>query len=552
MNGTSIPTTPAGRKGTNAEMALFHSYSSGIVRILLIFEFLSLSLPRLARADGGYVPEKVIRKLPEIPAQCALVAFRNGNETIIVESELEGQGRNFGWIIPVPSKPDLIEAAAPGTLKSLASGIQPIIVHDISELVEGITVLCLTALFLTIIWALKGVSYLLKLAAFLMVLFIFFGLLSPKVAEKLGHSSASGGAKVLEKSKVGSYAISVLAADNADALYGWLQAEDLAIPDALRPTVNDYTRRGWKFVMAKLVTDGFGLALPHPLRITFPSKEAVYPMKLTGLSGRQLNLELYVVADKAAEIPGLRREFCDQFSETKEYSRADSGSNIAIRTGANFVGYHSGSYLGHPGFLPALWDGCWISRLTGQIPSAAMAVDYVIAWKPPRFETWTVYSHRGAFYMAFTAAIVIFTITAIFAWIAWRIKNWFSYRRRAVIRAGLLAALVIFCGLIIGLPQTEVATRGRHRRYSFPSESALLEAALDRLQGNHHISRPNLRKSTEDFLQKMSNEYTTEPVAEEDSPGNYTSVEKDGLIAFTFYALGGTTVTVETAADKSR
>ena len=52
--------------------------------------------PVPAGADGCYIPEKAVRKLPEIPGQRAVVSFKDGRETLIVESRLEGQGRRFG------------------------------------------------------------------------------------------------------------------------------------------------------------------------------------------------------------------------------------------------------------------------------------------------------------------------------------------------------------------------------------------------------------------------------------------------------------------------
>jgi hypothetical protein len=525
-------------------MVICHPYLSSTVRNVLICGGFFLAFAHCARADGGYIPEKAIRKLPEIPEQRALVAFRDGKETLIVESALEGQGRNFGWIIPVPARPDSIEASTPGTLKSLASGIQPEIVHDISDEAKGFTVLCLLVLFLTIVLARGGCSLF-----FGFLLIIILGLLvAPEMAGKLGSEGSAiktGSVMVMEKAKVGSYAISVLAADDAEALYRWLEAEDLAVPDALRPAVNDYTRRGWKFVTAKLTTNGIDLTLPHPLRITFPSNEAVYPMKLTGLSGRKLNLELYVVADQAAEVSGLKREFCDQFKAMDSYAK--SRNNVIGSSGSEFEGWNSQLSLGHPGFLPVLWDGCWISKLTGRISSAAMANDYVIAWKAPSFERWTLYSHRGAAYIALSVAIAIFAVTGIFAEIAWRLKEWPTRRRKKVIRVGLIAAATVFCGIELCLPQTEVVTY--KRRYElFDSAPNSLGNEINRLR-NIGTDGMDMRKSAENFLQQMSNAFTGEPVCEEDTPGNYTIVDKDGQLAFTFYGLGGTTVTVEIPAD---
>lgn len=58
------------------------------------------------KADGKYFPEKAFRVTPQIPTQRAILAYKDGQEKLIIESTLNGQGQQFDWIIPVPSKPD--------------------------------------------------------------------------------------------------------------------------------------------------------------------------------------------------------------------------------------------------------------------------------------------------------------------------------------------------------------------------------------------------------------------------------------------------------------
>ena len=74
---------------------------------------------RLSFADGCYIPE-ARKKLPDIPIQRALVEYREGIETLIIESTLDGEGNRFGWIIPVPNEPLRFEKISPGLLKTLS------------------------------------------------------------------------------------------------------------------------------------------------------------------------------------------------------------------------------------------------------------------------------------------------------------------------------------------------------------------------------------------------------------------------------------------------
>lgn len=84
-------------------------------------------------ADGKYFPEKASKKAPSIPRQRAVLAWKDGMETLIIESALDGEGQEFGWIIPLPAEPCTIEQASTGFLDTLSLNLQPKITHDLSE-----------------------------------------------------------------------------------------------------------------------------------------------------------------------------------------------------------------------------------------------------------------------------------------------------------------------------------------------------------------------------------------------------------------------------------
>lgn len=56
-------------------------------------------------ADGKHFPEKAYKKAPAIPSQRAILVYKDGIEKLTIESALEGKGQEFGWVIPLPSKP---------------------------------------------------------------------------------------------------------------------------------------------------------------------------------------------------------------------------------------------------------------------------------------------------------------------------------------------------------------------------------------------------------------------------------------------------------------
>ena len=85
-----------------------------------------------AMGDGCYIPEHAVRKIPEIPAQRAVLSWKDGVETLVISSALDSEAQKLGWIIPIPAVPRVIEKESPGALKTLNFCIQPKITHDIS------------------------------------------------------------------------------------------------------------------------------------------------------------------------------------------------------------------------------------------------------------------------------------------------------------------------------------------------------------------------------------------------------------------------------------
>ena len=91
----------------------------------------------VAFGDGCYIPERAVRKIPEIAAQRAVLSWKDGVETLVISSALDSEAQTLGWIIPVPAVPTTMEKATPGALKTLDFCIQPKITHDLSQEVRA-------------------------------------------------------------------------------------------------------------------------------------------------------------------------------------------------------------------------------------------------------------------------------------------------------------------------------------------------------------------------------------------------------------------------------
>lgn len=77
--------------------------------LFAVLLLLAASAPALA--DGGFFPDSVHRDLYE-SAQKAVILYSNSTEHLILSVSFEGDAENFGWVIPVPNKPEIAVADA--------------------------------------------------------------------------------------------------------------------------------------------------------------------------------------------------------------------------------------------------------------------------------------------------------------------------------------------------------------------------------------------------------------------------------------------------------
>ena len=152
----------------------------------------------------------------------------------------------------------------------------------------------------------------------LLLLFLLASLLSPALGTAgAGAVTKAAGVQVEKTATVGSYTISILRPSRPDGLDGWLAENGFAaLPEAAGPIIADYVSQGWVFAAIKLTRGEAGANVPHPVKLAFASKEAVYPMKLTAIAGGKPGFELFVIGDDRASCDTLQEEFCDRFSET--------------------------------------------------------------------------------------------------------------------------------------------------------------------------------------------------------------------------------------------
>lgn len=212
-------------------------------------------------ADGGFMPTESQwklgreRSLVNEPAQKAMVMVRNGVETLVISPGFTGKAADFAWIVPVPKRPRV--AIVKGALfHELAMLIEPPYRRDAQVPTAG-------------------------------------------GADLAGAPKAA--VTVLERKTAGAYDVSVLAATDSGALMRWLKQNRYHLPPAAKKPIAQYIHEGWTFVASRVRVpkDARGLATGTlaPVKLTFPSRLPVYPMRLSSINPRAFDVLVYVITD---------------------------------------------------------------------------------------------------------------------------------------------------------------------------------------------------------------------------------------------------------------
>ena len=211
------------------------------------------------------------------PTQKAIIVHDAGREDLLLQVKYEGPLAEFGWLIPVPSLPTVEKGS-----------MQPF--YELSELTQRQ-------------W---GAGY--------------------------GGAYLGGGtrglqadtAKEIEVKTVGAYEVAVLLAQDAGSLERWLKVHDYSIPEGKAGIIDEYIRKGWYFVAAKIdlskpvAFKGVSTTAPkdtdsparvrkaiqkqlstgelHPLLISFDTPKCIYPLRISAVGGKPSEVSLYVLS----------------------------------------------------------------------------------------------------------------------------------------------------------------------------------------------------------------------------------------------------------------
>jgi hypothetical protein len=399
-----------------------------------------------ARADGKFFSPLEVADEPGIRAQRAVIAFKDGVETLIVQSDVNAAGTSLGWLLPLPAEPTSIEACPANSLSALSGVARPDVLRSHTEFIIASVLLMLLIVLGCLSHLYEKEHPRVRVSRMMVILGVALGLaLVGLFLPSLGTAGASARAdvEVLQAVRAGIYDVSVITGRTGAAVQAWLTSNGFACPPSATAVIQDYVTDDWCFLAAKVAPEADGEITHHPLKVAFPAKEAVYPVRLTGSDGDPIQLDLYVIAERQAAAAHMRTWFSDSYSRApgEHYLTSYVAETPLIYQGRTM----SFSRVGEPTVFAMMWPGCVMTRLHGRLDATAMKGDLHITWLTPAPVQAAVHSQASA--LGWGACIAAIALATAFAFCtrtaakqSWTWRNMLRRRLGIAVLFGILVA----------------------------------------------------------------------------------------------------------------
>ena len=379
-----------------------------------------------------------------MPSQRAIIAWDGAEQRLAIDTAFTGEAAEFAWLVPLPSEPE-ITPATKGMFDTAAVLTAPRLKRSSAgKLVFGGVLLILASL---------GMMALRSSIARIVLLSVIgcFGLVLglPVMGTARGSAGSPSTVEVLSVGHAGLYETAVLRSKDAEELLAWLRSGGYGVQDGVADVVQDYLDKGWVFAAAKLTVEDAGASehRAHPLQFRFATDVPVYPMALTAVGNREIDLEIFVFADGSASGKGLSRR-CSL--ETKPDTRDADNSD------ARFMLRERPIAVAHPGLIEIAGGLGSLTRLTGVLSPAQQRDDIVIKIEP-------FSEHDPGFYLPGTGvehgvgvglivAGALGLVLAMFTVDASQARDALWRQQRRAIAAMALAGLFVGAGVALATP----------------------------------------------------------------------------------------------------
>lgn len=441
-----------------------------------------------------------------MPDQRAAIFFDGTHETLVIESGFTGAANadanpGYAWVVPLPAVADVSEAT-PGTFPSLRALFSPR-VEQRSYVGAGFLGVLVLSVVLVAVYAGRWRWVLLAFG-----LGAFVALLLPALGTARGVPSVPmASVSVLSRTNLGAREVTQVTG-SADALRDWLTTQGVAISPAVSRVVDDYTRDGWVFAAITLAPEldarKTELSSP-PLVFRFPTKEAIYPMRLTGADAEiPLDVELFVFTEGTAAADGFKSLASAPVSHSPS---ARSGPSVFVERVADAI------EVSHPALVPMVGSITHATHLRGVLSPPEMTRDVRLDVGSPRTFGRVAYTRDAAFNLAIEAAIWALIVAIVVVAIWERIKADRRRLRSRLFFASCGCAAIAFVVVSVRAPTVDVAEGTGalgyvHRNLAF--------AAYSETSATRDVWRERMRAHAAEI-----SEIEGVHVTEGDAPGQY-------------------------------
>jgi len=357
---------------------------------------------------------------PEIPDQRALIAFGGARQVMLIENRVSlPDGRqvpSLGWVVPVPAVPEIAVVTDRTSLRRFYTRMR--LQSDPDALPVAPFVLVLVPIAFVYAIRLRRLKHpdarTLRASAWIGLIGCLLALVSLPASPP---SRLDSRVEVVKALRSGPLDAKVVRAASGAELVDWLKENGYEYGKGDLEAVDDYLRRKWLFVAAKLVPEpgaAFESASASPaLVLSFPTSQPVYPLALTAAGGRSLDLVLYVFASKRLE-PSVTMHTA--FAGAVAWPSSNFNTEQDKAAAALFGELRPPPY--------------YLTKLVGSIPADEMKQDirFTDAAGKGNFQDWTV----GPMFTLWVGGAAIVSLVAFLLQIGgrgrWRVSGpaWFA------------------------------------------------------------------------------------------------------------------------------
>lgn len=369
-----------------------------------------------ALADGKFFRRPNVADEPGIQAQRAVIAFKDGIQTLIVQSDLSGEDTSYGWLLPLPAEPTSITPCQANSLNILHGLMRPTAEKFPRAFVIFSAVLTLVVIMSCLAHLRSKTLGRASSLVVRMLLGILLVLLSSCLILPSLSTASAGipmGVEVLQTVKAGVYDVTIIKGETAEAVEAWLESNGFAAPPSATTIIEAYVSDQWCFLAAKISTDTNGEASHHPLKVTFPVSQAVYPLRLTGSDGEAIQLDLYVIAERQAVADGMATWLCDSYD--RDTFRPHRFNRYAYELPPIYESRNRlTNHIVVPTVSELMWPGCIVTHLHGRLDASDMSRDLSLTWIAPKPTQITLHSQTSA--LGWSATIAMLALALSFSW----------------------------------------------------------------------------------------------------------------------------------------